>query len=184
MTYDNGGMIINAGFALGFALAIWAILIVYLIAWCKLFKKAGLPWERMFVPFYSTYWMCKLAGYAWMFWANLIVGVGGSILVASFVNFPPIALALSSVQFLTILVFYCMYCAGLAKAFGKRGGFVVGLILLHSIFIAILGFGSASYVSFPKMEGEREFWDAWKCPSCGTLNKGDRTHCRECGEEK
>ena len=117
MTYNNEHLVMHA---LGIALAIWAILIVYLIAWCKLFKKAGLPWERMFVPFYSTYWMCKLAGYAWMFWANLIVGVGGSILVASFGNFPQLVLAMSGVQFLTILVFYCMYCAGLAKAFGKR----------------------------------------------------------------
>ena len=184
MTHDTENLASPALYALGIALAIWAILIVCLIAWCKLFKKAGLPWERVFVPFYSTYWTCKLAGYAWMFWANLIAGLGGNILIVSFENFPPIVSALSSVQFLAILVFFCMYCVGLAKAYGKGKGFAVGLILLHPIFIAILGFGSASYVSHAKIEGEREFWDAWKCPSCGTLNKGDRTHCRECGAEK
>ena len=33
----------------------------------------------------------------------------------------------------------------LAKAFGKDGGFAVGLILLNTIFIMILAFGSAEY---------------------------------------
>ena len=33
----------------------------------------------------------------------------------------------------------------LAKAFGKGGGFAVGLILLGPIFMLILGFGSAQY---------------------------------------
>ena len=33
----------------------------------------------------------------------------------------------------------------LAKAFGKGGGFAVGLIFLQPIFLLILGFGSAKY---------------------------------------
>ena len=33
----------------------------------------------------------------------------------------------------------------LAKAFGKGDGFAVGLILLNTIFIMILAFGSSEY---------------------------------------
>ena len=46
----------------------------------------------------------------------------------------------------------------LAKAFGKGAGFTVGLILLNTIFIMILGFGSSSYQlnRKPKMNVEIE----------------------------
>jgi len=34
----------------------------------------------------------------------------------------------------------------LAKVFGRGAGFAAGLILLHPIFILILGFGNAKYM--------------------------------------
>ncbi len=45
-----------------------------------------------------------------------------------------------------LVPFYNIYVLlAVAKAFGKGGGFVVGLILLPFIFWPILGFGGATY---------------------------------------
>lgn len=41
----------------------------------------------------------------------------------------------------------------LAKAFGKGGGFALGLIFFSPIFYAILGFGSAEYLGVPDATG-------------------------------
>ena len=38
----------------------------------------------------------------------------------------------------------------LAKAFGKSGGFAVGLIFLSIIFYCILAFGDAQYIGVPE----------------------------------
>lgn len=46
----------------------------------------------------------------------------------------------------------------LAKSFGKSSAFAVGLILLTSIFIMILGFGSATYL------GPAATWDKGLLP--------------------
>ena len=43
------------------------------------------------------------------------------------------------------IVVWIILLIDLAKAFGKGGGFAVGLILLGPIFMLILGFGSAEY---------------------------------------
>jgi len=86
----------------------------------KVFSKAGQPGWACLIPFYNAYIML------------LIAGKPGWWLVLYFV---PVANIVIGV--LTLL--------GLAKAFGKGGGFVVGLIFLPIIFYPILGFGSATY---------------------------------------
>ena len=64
----SGAAIIGFVGFLYFALFLWIIL--HLVAWCKLFTKAGLPWERMFVPIYGTYWQFKVAESPGIFWIN------------------------------------------------------------------------------------------------------------------
>lgn len=43
------------------------------IAWCRLLAKAGLPWERMFVPFLGTYSQYSVANCGGLFWASVIL---------------------------------------------------------------------------------------------------------------
>jgi hypothetical protein len=92
-----------------------------LICMWKIFTKAGQPGWACLIPIYNAYVMLKIAGKpGW--WLILMI--------IPFVNFIVAILAM----------------VGLAKNFGKGGGFAVGLIFLGIIFFPILAFGKAQYV--------------------------------------
>lgn len=102
-------------------LIILAVTVFEVMAMWKVYVKAGQPGWGCIVPFYNIYLMCLIAGKpGW--WLVLFC-----IPVVNFV-----------VQIMVII--------GIARNFGKGGGFAVGLFLLSPIFIPILGFGSAQYV--------------------------------------
>jgi hypothetical protein len=109
------------GAGLAVFVLVYVVVVVFLIAavW-KVFTKAGQPGWAAIIPIYNTYTLCKIAGRpGW--WLILFF--------IPFVNF---------IVGIIVLI-------DLATAFGKGGGFAVGLILLGIIFIPILGFGSAQY---------------------------------------
>ena len=98
------------------------VVIVFMIAsvW-KVFAKAGEPGWAAIVPIYNIVVMLKIAGKpAW----RII------LFIIPFVNI-----------IISLLVFL-----GIAKNFGKGGGFGVGLWLLGFTFFPILGFGDAKSV--------------------------------------
>lgn len=100
---------------------IYIALIVLIIAgqW-KMYEKAGQPGWACIVPIYNIIVLLRIVRKpAWWFLLLLI----------------PI------VNFVFLIIIYIE----LAKAFGKDGGFAVGLIFLSFIFIPILGFGDAQY---------------------------------------
>ena len=91
----------------------------------KIFEKAGEPGWKALIPFYNAYILFKITwGNGWKFLLLLI----------------PIA----------NIVFAVITEVKLAKAFGKGGGFAVGLILLAPIFYLILGFGPDQYLGVPQ----------------------------------
>lgn len=109
---------------------IWlAIMVFFIIVMWKVFTKAGKKGWYALIPFLNTYTMGEICGIkGWMAlvipFASIIPFVGGLVTLA--------------------FAIYEMYC--LAKVFGKETGFAVGLILVSPIFMAILGFGDASYL--------------------------------------
>ena len=121
--YDgmDGLMHMSAGMTI-FSLLLSALAIASL--WI-LFKKAGEPGWAAIVPFYNLYVLFKITwGNGWKFLFLLI----------------PIA----------NLVFAIITMVKLAKAFGKSGGFAVGLIFLSIIFYCILGFDQSQYLGVPQ----------------------------------
>lgn len=95
--------------------------VIMIVANWKIFTKAGKPGWAAIVPFYNLYTMFEIAGMnGWMFLLLLIPIVNIVMAVMLYLN--------------------------LAKAFGKSGGFAVGLILLNPIFSLILAFGDVKYV--------------------------------------
>ena len=86
----------------------------------KMFAKAGRPGWASLIPIYNTYVILRIAEKpGW--WLILL--------------FIP----------LVNLVVWILALAGLAANFGKKDGFVVGLLLLPIVFMPILGFGAAVY---------------------------------------
>lgn len=123
MTVDmmSGGEAAAAGGIGLVALLIYvAIALLMIISLWKVFSKAGQPGWASIIPIYQTVVMLQVAGKP-IWWIILL--------------FVPIA----------NIVIAIMMLAGIAKNFGKGGGFVVGMLLLPIIFWPMLGLGSAEY---------------------------------------
>ena len=101
-----------------------AIIVLGIVAMWKIFEKAGEPGWAAIIPFYNIYVLFKITwGNGWKFLFLLI----------------PIA----------NIVFAIITMVKLAKAFGKSGGFAVGLIFLSVIFYCILAFDHSEYAGVP-----------------------------------
>lgn len=110
-----------AGFSMVYSLIGLALAILVLVAWWKVFVKAGKPGWAAIIPLYNTYCMFQISfGNGWLFLLCLVPCVNIVMMIIMYVK--------------------------LAKAFGKGGGFAVGLIFLPVIFLPMLGFGDADYI--------------------------------------
>jgi hypothetical protein len=118
---DTGAMIVPLIVALAF-------LVVTIVAWWRLFSKAGEPGWASLIPIYNVVVLLRIVGKpAW--WILL--------LLIPFVNF-------------IVLIIVML---DLAKAYGHGAGFGIGLLLLFPIFLLILAFGSSKYVGVPGGSG-------------------------------
>lgn len=108
------GAIVAMG--LFFWLLSMALSVLMIISLWKIFKKAGKPGWASIVPIYNIYIMCEIAEKEW--WYILLL----------------------CVPFVNIYAMIVLY-NGMAKRFGKGGGFVVGMILLPVVFFPMLAFG-------------------------------------------
>ena len=119
--YGESNPAVLASFGIGMYILCLVFAIIVIIATWKIFTKAGKPGWAAIVPFYNAYTQFEVAGMSGWFFLCMFIPV---------VN----------------VVISIIMCINLAKAFGKSGGFAVGLILLPLIFYLILAFGSAQYV--------------------------------------
>lgn len=95
--------------------------VVMIVAYWRLYEKAGEPGWASIIPIYSQWVMCRIAFGSGLYMLLLFVPV---------VNF----------------VIAIMFIFKLASAFGKGIGFGLGLLFLSPIFILLLAFGDAEYV--------------------------------------
>ena len=93
-----------------------ALSILMIISLWKIFKKAGKPGWASIIPIYNIYIMCEIAEKEWWYILLLCVPFG----------------------YIYVMI---VLCNGMAKKFGKSGGFVVGMILLPVVFFPMLAFG-------------------------------------------
>ena len=98
-----------------------AVIVFFIASIWKVFAKAGEPGWACLVPIYNVIVYLKISGKP-LWWIILMI--------IPFVN----------------LIFMLLASIGLAKNFGKGGGFGVGLFLLGFIFLPILAFGDAKFV--------------------------------------
>ncbi len=102
----------------GTFLAIFSVLL--LTGWWMLYVKAGEQGWKIFIPFYRTYLLFKIAE-----------GKG-------------IKFLLLYVPLLNIYYYFRVHIR-LALAFGKRKKYGLGMVLLPWLFVVMLGFGDAEY---------------------------------------
>lgn len=118
---DSAAYAAASGILIVYYIIVLAIAVVILAGMWKIFVKAGKPGWGAIVPLYNTYCLFEMSfGNGWLFLLCLVPCVN--------------------------VVMEIILMVKLAKAFGKGGGFAVGLIFLPVIFIPMLGFGDAEYV--------------------------------------
>ena len=103
-----------------YLIIVFAVAVLVVIGWWKIFSKAGQPGWAAIIPFYNIYILLK------------VVGRPGWWLILYFI---PV------VDF----VIQIIVNLDLAKSFGKSTGYAIGLILLPFIFYPMLGLGSSRY---------------------------------------
>ena len=104
------------------------IAVVLVMAFWKMFTKAGKPGWACLIPIYNIVVLCQIAGRPGWWTVLLMIPLVG-------------------------LIFTIILMIDLAKSFGKGAGFGIGLALLGIIFYPILGFGSAQYVGPSAAQG-------------------------------
>lgn len=120
-SYDAAYTAIGAGVSAAYSIVVLIIAVLTLVALWKIYAKAGKPGWACLIPFYNMYCMFDIAwGNGWLFLLTFIPCVNFVVGI--------------------IMLFK------LAKAFGQGTGFGFGLLFLNTIFVLILGFGSAEYI--------------------------------------
>lgn len=117
--------------------------IIQVIAYWKVFTKAGEAGWKSLIPFYNFYVQVKICAPLTIFWIWLGCTLASCVL--SFLGSNAFVTILSYAVSLAIFVMTVFANLKLSKAFGHGVGFAVGLILLNPIFLLILGFGSSQY---------------------------------------
>ncbi|MCH5261318.1 MAG: hypothetical protein J1F42_00230 [Lachnospiraceae bacterium] len=97
-----------------------ALTVLLLVSLWKIFVKAGKPGWAAIVPFYNFYCLFEISfGNGWLFLLIFVPCVNVVMQIIAYVK--------------------------LAQAFGKSGGFAVGVIFLPYIFLPILAFDGSQY---------------------------------------
>ena len=118
---SSGSTAFTGPLAVCAAVAAVAVYLLLVVAWWRIFAKAGRPGILSLIPVVNVFVLVKVAaGSAWKT-LLLLIPVFGEI-------------------YAVILNFH------LARAFGKGVGFGFGLWLLPNLFTLILAFGRARYV--------------------------------------
>ncbi|MBQ8992233.1 hypothetical protein IJ090_02250, partial [Candidatus Saccharibacteria bacterium] len=155
-----------AGGMLGTLMVAMAVFCIFLIiAYWRIFTKAGIKGWKALIPIYNIYCAYKMVGISplWILWqvisTCLFVGVTSAALGSRAGDFwasenPQLPEDVASNVWVIITMLLTLvinlyvgirFCIRLAKAFKKGTGFTIGLILLPEIFTLILGFGAAKY---------------------------------------
>ena len=131
--------------------AVWYILQV--IAYWRIFTKAGRPGWHSIIPFLNEWDRTDLSWSRKMAWIMVVCMILGSVFynagttvdadgqtVTTFIG------TLGGILTLVGAVIAIISEYKLAKAFGKGFVFFLGLVFLNPVFKMILGFGSAKYL--------------------------------------
>ena len=114
-----------------------AIAVLMIIAWWKIFEKAGEAGWKAIIPIYNIYTFCKIIGMN--FWIYVLAIPFGLGILSALV---PALAVLTSIYGLVLSI---LIAIKLGDAFKQSTGFKIGLFFLAPIFELILAFGSAKY---------------------------------------
>ena len=132
-----------AGILMGVLIVGVIISVLTIIAWWRIFEKAGEKGWKVLIPFYNLYILFKIAGRNFWKFLGIYIGIAFALWFMSSSSFAGVLLAIVLCVYF-IIEFVKLY-NGLSKRFGHGTGFTVGLFFLNTIFMLILGFEKNEY---------------------------------------
>lgn len=145
-----------------YALVIGAVVCNIIGKW-KCFTKAGEAGWKSIIPVYNWIVYYKICGMS-PYWvivniAYMVIALIGSVVYIAYTVFTAIEGEVEEFLLATLIYVIVVSLAAIgylvvniissikfAKAFGKNGGYAVGLIFIPEVFLMILGFGNAQYI--------------------------------------
>lgn len=127
--------------------------IVTVIAWWRIFKKAGEPGWKAIIPFYDGHTIFKICWKPAFFWLMLVLAVAGTVMTGfrlSLGGFETVIYITGYAFMLIALYISVLHSFKLSNAFGHGTGYAVGLVFLPTLFCLILAFGKSQYVGSKK----------------------------------
>ena len=145
--------ILLMGMSLIFMFVIAVVLVLYILAYWMIFRKAGEAGWKALIPFYGTYIEYKL------FWNNrmFVLWLIMALIAASlrFVSGPGAMVA--QLAYFGVSVMHILISVKMSYSFGHGVGYALGLIFLTPIFLLILAFDESVYIGpGGKKETDRE----------------------------
>lgn len=113
-----------------------------------LFRKAGLPGWKGFIPFYNTWNLFRLTWSTKYFWilSGLTAVTAGLTILQNLLGGTAVLIAYAAIALnLWYASVYIRSRLHLAAAYGRGIVVSLGLILFGPVFLLILGFGRAGY---------------------------------------
>lgn len=155
----GNGLTIFSDFSLvNLLLFVFGIVVNYLVL-----EKAGERGWKSLIPFYSDYLEYKLYWDKSLFWINLIMPFVGLTIISLvailhyYTTFLAVLFVVGCILLLTSLIFDIILKIKKGKCFGESAAFGIGLILLGTIFCAILAFDKkCQYIGNVKVVEEEE----------------------------
>ncbi|MDD7640940.1 MAG: DUF5684 domain-containing protein [bacterium] len=112
----------------------------------RMFRKAGEPAWKAWIPGYNLYILYKRCWTAKMFWIWLVLDFAG-MLVNKLRGDNLILSLIVIILGIASIVIMAKHCGRVARAYGRGAGTAVGLFFLPMIFDCILGFGKSVYTA-------------------------------------
>ncbi|MDO4546246.1 MAG: DUF5684 domain-containing protein [Bacillota bacterium] len=129
-----------------------AILIIAIVSFWNIFKKAGQPGWKAVIPFYNTYIVFKISWKAAWFALEMIFALAGTALLSySAISLFEDPAGGASLFLVSLLLLFIGIIIGvvlnfkLSRAFGHGAGYGLGLTFFYPIFLLILAFGKSEY---------------------------------------
>ena len=149
-TLSDQEMVLVGLFTGAVAIAMLVVSLLYYVITAlglgRMFRKAGEPAWKAWIPVYNLYILFKLCWTTKMFWIWLVVDFAGVLI--SRLNSDNLILTLIGIVLgIAAIVIMAKKCGHVARAYGRGTGTAVGLFFLPMIFECILGFGESVYTA-------------------------------------
>jgi len=141
--------ILLMGVSLIFLFVMVVVLVLYILAYWMIFRKAGEAGWKALIPIYGTYTEYKL------FWNDrmFVLWIIMALIAVAFRFMSGPGAMVSQLAYFGVSVMHILISVKMSYSFGHGVGYALGLIFLPPIFLLILAFDDSVYIG---PEGKQE----------------------------